>query len=453
MKRRRFIEGAGAALGGVFLLGQRDSRSTGQDHGSAAARTTGPDPATPAKQDGQGQEEDAEETETPADTGITHVSPDGERGASGTRDDPLDSIYDAVRRAEPGETIHVAAGEYREEIHTQQGGEPGEPITITGPRDAVVRPTLEDGTARQGPILTINHSHVHLRGLAFDGLADPGREGDADWYGDIIRATPEAGQDYLEDLVLMPDAVGNGRSALVSATRVVGAEIGGFEVTGPAGVQHLYDEEDGHNGEIVYLGTAIDNIGEDWYGWDTVDRTRDVHVHHIDNSAGHPHAELVDAKPGTRDILIEYCTDGGGSGAYTLRGHDDTDEAAVGLRGSDATLRYCVIEDGNGQAVQVGVDALAQDGRFEELTGTAEPDAATDAGTGHAIYGNRLTGNDGLAIRFPVDEDGIAQGYGPAAQRHICGNTYDGETHGTPDAAWDAALTRADTIGHTGGQR
>lgn len=450
MYRRQFLRLAGLGTAAVAGCSSAPESGATQSPGDPTATTESRSP-TPSETDTA--------TEAPArisaESMATYVSvKEGFAGASGTQDDPLASIYEAVRGAEPGETIHVAPGEYREEIHTQQGGNPGAPITLTGPRDAVVRPTFEDGSPRQGALLNIKHGHFHLRGLTFDGLADPGHEGEGDWYGGGIEALPED-EVYLEDLVIMPDAIGNSRKAMVSLIRVVGAEVGGFEVIGPAGVQHLHGDVDGHNGEIVYVGTAIDNIMSDWYPGDDVDRTRDVHVHHIDNSAGHPHAELVDAKPGTRNVLIEYCTDLGGSGRYILPGHEVTDEAAVGLRGRDGTLRWSVIENGHGQAVKVGSwNPFYQEDAFLEKAGEAYPEEALelDAGTDNAVYGNRFTGNAGLAVQFETDKnEDIIPEYGPEAQHHICGNEYNGRTHGDPDAACSGDLPVGDGIGHTGG--
>ena len=50
------------------------------------------------------------------------------------------------------------------------------------------------------------------------------------------------------------------------------------------------------NGEIIYLGYSVPE-------------TRNIHVHHVANTEGHPHSELIDAKWETREIRIEHCTD------------------------------------------------------------------------------------------------------------------------------------------------
>ena len=84
-------------------------------------------------------------------------------------------------------------------------------------------------------------------------------------------------------------------------------EIGEFNVIGPAGLQYLLGSQQGWFGEIVYLGTFLGDMHR--YDGIGIDQPNGIHGHQIDNSAGHPHSELVDAKLRTHDRTIEYCTD------------------------------------------------------------------------------------------------------------------------------------------------
>lgn len=382
------------------------------------------------------------------DSRTLYVAPEGNIGRGrGTRSYPYTSIQTALENAEPGDVIDVGAGVYHERIQTHHGGTADDPITISGPTGAIIRPPVQGQGTLPAPVLTISHAHIHLTGCTFDGLANPDRAGEARWYSSLIDVQPEASQDYLTDIAIKPDAVGNSYKALVNLVRVREAEVGTFTVTGPAGVQHLYGDVDGHNGEIVYVGTAIDNLGERWYPWDTVDESSEIHIHHIDNSGGHPHAELVDAKPGTSEVTIEYCTDAGGSGHYLLPGHEHPSEAAVSLSGRDNTLRWCVIENGSGHGVKVDSWGRARQERFEEETGEPFPEAAKDAGQNNAIYGNRLLDNKGKAIRFEMDEEGNLFGYGPDDQRVLCGNEITGESHGAPEKPCPDSVPTSERIG------
>lgn len=115
----------------------------------------------------------------------------------------------------------------------RQGGEPGAPITITGPPDAVLRP--DPGAAQ---ILRIHHSHVHLTGLSIDGLLAPERRFETldAWAAigvDISPCAPfkEATSDYLTDILVEPHRIGGSWETLIVPTRIRDASIGGFEVT------------------------------------------------------------------------------------------------------------------------------------------------------------------------------------------------------------------------------
>ncbi len=56
----------------------------------------------------------------------------GSDRASGDENAPLRTICEAIARAGPGDTVRIAAGDYRETIEPWRGGEPGRPITLVG---------------------------------------------------------------------------------------------------------------------------------------------------------------------------------------------------------------------------------------------------------------------------------------------------------------------------------
>lgn len=390
---------------------------------------------------------------------VYYVSPDGSDSNAGSKEDPLGTIQHGLLRATAGDTVHVLPGEYSEGVRTVRPGEAGKPITITGPKDAVFR-----GDAS----FEINHSHVHLRGLTFDGLIDPDRPDDIESYAESLlqineelrnsfkhgsdnpRTVPE--EEYLTDIVVKPHAVGNVGGDAVKISYSKNVEIGEFRVIGPAGVDHLKGDKPGHNGEIIYMGTVYSD------GF-PLDFTHNVHVHHIDNSAGHPHAELVDVKGGCHNILIEYCTDAGGAGRYLPPGKGDelSGERAIKLAGRECTLRWNVIENSNGYGVQVGQWGAAQRNRYEEASGRPFPEELYDSGRKNSIYGNRIVDYGELAIGYLTvhtegEGDHIAEDYGPDDQRHVCGNTINGPTHGNPDKACPGSVPTTETIGHLGGE-
>lgn len=366
----------------------------------------------------------------------------------GTPEEPMASIPVAVNQASPGDTVHVRPGVYDDPLVPQHGGEPGAPITITGPPDAVLR-----SSPRTYNVVLLRHSHIHIRGLTIDGLEVPSKPHEVGSYSraQLVQARPpEETDEYLADLVVAPHRIGNTQKSLVSLERTRDSVVGPFTVIGPAGAKYLYDDRPGHNGEIVYLGTATDNLGSDWHPWETLDETRNVRVHHIDNSAGHPHAELVDVKPGARNVTIEYCTDVGGA-QYLLEGHSETSESAIHLCGSDCTVRWNRVLDSQGQAVHIGCWGVAHPERYEENKGRALPAGVEDTGKNNAVYGNVLHGAGGLALQFPIEDDEFVEGLGPDAQAVICGNDVDGQTMGNPEKPCGDDVPAGTGIGHTGG--
>ncbi|RQG90847.1 hypothetical protein EA473_19775 [Natrarchaeobius chitinivorans] len=212
------------------------------------------------------------------------------------------------------------------------------------------------------------------------------------------------------------------------------AEIGPFRVTGRAGAKWQLTDEENHNGEIVYIGTARTNIEQidDFDGWD---RTQNIHVHHIDNSAGHSHSQLVDVKAGAEDVTIEYCTDGGGS-----QNDQDWAVSAVKLSGYSCTLRWCLIQDGDGNGVNVGTE-ISEDSPNDKI--------AERVGTENAIYGNEISGfEDGWGLAFFPGSDA---GQGPEHQAILCGNSIEGRTAGDPETECPEDVPVGEGVGHTGG--
>lgn len=73
--------------------------------------------------------------------GVVHVAPDGFDGSIGhSRQFPVRTIQRAAELAEPGETILIWPGVYREDVHLRRGGRPGLPLVIRAavPGQAVI---------------------------------------------------------------------------------------------------------------------------------------------------------------------------------------------------------------------------------------------------------------------------------------------------------------------------
>lgn len=426
--RRRFVRQSGvvAAAGMAGCIGN-DSTGTpdGESGAGSGTDTTG---ESSTDDDSDGEERQRENPNT------IFVDGEGTLSASGTADDPLSSIQVALSQAEAGDTIRVRPGVYEERVMPPRGGRPGKPITITGPPDAVLK-----SNPRQYNVVLIRHSHVHITGLTIDGLENPNAPEEVDSYSraQLVQTRPPTGTDqYLTDIVISPHRIGNTQKSIVSMERTRNAEVGPFRVIGPAGAKYLFTDRAGHNGEIVYLGTSPSNLETDWHPWAEYDQSSNILVHHIDNSEGYGHSELVNTKLGTHDITVEYCTDGGGS-----RNTEDSPAASVRFQSFDATLRWCDLRNGLGYGVEIA-SFKARDAQ-EERSDPSE--IQRRGGTDNSVYGNRITGFDEAAIAYPVDSQTQRD------QRHVCGNEYDGESMGDPDASCSSELPQGDGLGHTGG--
>ena len=377
-------------------------------------------------------------------TSTIHVKPDGSPVNSGSEDDPLGSIDRATDFAEPGDTVHVHPGEYRERVNLTTGGTPENPFTLTGPPEAILRPP----EGKEQPALDITKSYTNLTGLTITGLhnSDAPEESDSYHPGKLIEIDGDldAPDEFLEGLVVSPHRLGGAGQSLINSVQFKDSEIGGFKVIGPAGTKWIFEDDEGHNGEIVYLGTAANNRLD--RGYETYDRTRNIRVHHIDNSAGYPHSELVDCKAGVENITIEYCTDGGG-----VQSNDSYYSRAISMDAHNCTIRWNIITEPDGDCVRIGPQSYMSNVNWVD----SEPQTEFERklGTGHSIYGNVFTGYTHEALNFLRESKrpGRDTNPRPEDQRVICNNLYDGYSDADLSTTCPSDVPSESGIGHLGG--
>lgn len=422
MYRRRFLKFGALSVG---LLAGCSGTSTQSPAKHSATTTTH---ATPA-------------TDTPS---TIYVSPDGSDGNTGRRDAPLATIQTALNRAHPGDTVYLTAGEHtnghprKPLARTKRAGTSTEPITITGPPDAVVRgPPSKKAKA---PLIQIKHSHIHLTGVTLNGLTNPSKAGNHQWYRDgVVGCSPPTGQDtypdYLTDVRILPTRAGNSLQKLITVYRTNNAEIGGFKLIGPAGVAYKYGSKSGRPlGAIVSLGRSSNNFGKPWYPWTTPDESHAINIHHIGNLVGYYHTEFVETHPGNYDITVEYCTDAGG-GIHP----------SVLISGAKTTVRWNELLDGTGSGVAIYVPSFKERGVYEKFKPL--PDKRFP-GKNNAIYGNVIRRRGDPAISFS-SPDWLSAG--PDAQQYLCGNDIMGPAVGNPTAECPGTVPDETGIGYTGG--
>jgi len=412
-----------STAGCLRLSAEEDS---GGDGTGSGANASGGDGGGGGSGDGSG---DGLSTDGAADIWVAPGDGRGGEGGDGTEASPFSDVQHALNVAEPGDTIRLESGEYRQQLSTTTAGEPENPITLTGPPDAVVR-----GSEPGETVFGILHSHVHVTGLTFDGLVDPDRQWETPeaWADEIVTTGPgpryEGGVDYISDVVFEPHAVRNARSGFVVARRTRDSSFGNFEVTGPAGAAfhpEMSDPVEGHWGNLFQVGTSPQTVAEHM-PWDSLDRSRNVRIHHVDNSAGYHHSVFATVLAGAENVTVEYCTDRNAGNETSGQQY----VPAVDVGGNNCTVRGNDLGDCR-QGIQFGA-----------WTPTDLAEAA-DWARNNDVYSNRLQGVERAAFAF--------QDSSPEVQRVLCDNRLvavdDGE-YGYATGECGGDVPSVDGIGH-----
>jgi len=90
------------------------------------------------------------------------VSNQGDDGHSATISRPLKTIAEAADRAQPGDSVFIRGGHYRERIAPPRSGLPGKPITYSRYQD---EPVVIDASGKKQGVILWGVSHIVIRGL------------------------------------------------------------------------------------------------------------------------------------------------------------------------------------------------------------------------------------------------------------------------------------------------
>jgi hypothetical protein len=333
-----------------------------------------------------------------------YVDPAGNDTNDGSAGAPLQTIQRALDEAQPGTTINLAPGEYREQPATQRDGAAGAPITIKGPetgqdRSGRYQATLY-GTER---IFNIDHSYYVLDGFTIDGqekLKD--RE-----LPDDLSAITAFKQSVATD-------VEDGRLIYIGSSDesrdMTGIEIRNMFLSGAGGecvrlrnnahdnviadsvIQYcgLFGKKSDsssrfefHNGEGVYIGTSPKSDSQPMHENDT--SSGNLVTGNIIHTFG---SECFNVKENAHDNVFEdnQCSGNAESTEF--------DGSSIELRGHNNIVRNNTISDSEGVAIKIKSDS-------DEY----------DKG-GNVIEGNRISGVAGEAFQYESD----------ARQGQMCGN-------------------------------
>lgn len=231
----------------------------------------GPDGGTPPGADAQPRPDaTAADSGVPAERAL-YVAPNGNDANPGTLAQPLRTVAEGLRRAQPGETVRLRAGTYNELASFPRSGLPGQPITLAampGERAVLDGSGLGRGLGEPGLIMIVDRDHIVVRGLELTGL-----DGTlADFPSGIwVYGT-------TRDIVLEDNLVHDIRA------------FGGGLDSGAHGIA-VYGLEPIPSEDIVIRGNEVRDLTLGWSEAVVINGNvrrflvEDNHVHHVDNIA------------------------------------------------------------------------------------------------------------------------------------------------------------------------
>lgn len=284
----------------------------------------------------------------------------------------------ALSLVQPGDTIHLLPGDYRENVVSVVDGRAEAPITIMGPADAILR-----GAGAASAAFYLSHNYYTLVGFTIDGL-----------YGD-----PAQKEGYTQKLLYVqgtqPKLGVTGLRVLNMTFRNAGGECLrlryfahqneiAYSTFTTCGLLDFAFGDGGKNGEAIYIGTSSTQWDDGKNPTPDPDESRANWIHHnVMNTQGN---ECVEMKEGATANLVEQnsCT-----------GQLDPDSGGIGSRGNGNIIRYNVVYGNVGAGVRLG---------GHEVDGI-------QYGVANEVYGNQLFNNVAGGVNVAI---------GPQAK--ICGN-------------------------------
>src|SRR6185369_11251558 len=308
-----------------------------------------------------------------------YVSPSGDNKNNGLSSDlAFKTIQEAIDQAQPGDTIEIADGEYRQDIVSKRDGAPDRKIVLEGSTNAVVK---GDGGAH---IVEINHSFLTLRGFTVDGLFGDSKSSKG--YRDkLIYIQGMGNKKGVEGLLIENMTVQNSGGECIRMRYFATKNEISHNTIRNCGVNDFLFSGGGKNGEGVYLGTAPEQRGNGKNPTNDPDISENNWIH--DNTFDTAGNECVDIKEGATRNIVEKnsCT-----------GQKDKNSGGMDSRGNENVFRYNQIFGNKGAGIRLGGDNQ------------------TD-GINNFIYGNTIKDNASGGIKVEQKP-----------QAKMCQNTFSG---------------------------
>lgn len=315
-----------------------------------------------------------------------YVHPEGSDDDTGLSwQQPLRTLQKALALARAGDRIMLAAGDYWEDVQSVRDGTPDAPIWIIGSTGATLR------GAGRSRMFEINHSHIILMNLIFDGKAGAGSQA----------------EDYRDKLLYVKGKTLNG----VSGLRILNIDFrnaGGEclrlkyfarqnEIAHSrfqnCGVWDFVFNQGGKNGEAVYIGTAPEQLDRNPTPDPDASNSNWVHHNWFDTQGN----ECVDIKESAAYNLVEH---------NECSGQRDPKSGGLSVRGNYNILRFNLVDDNSGAGIRLGGDT-ALDGIYNE------------------VYGNTLRDNEYAGLKIMAQPQAVLCGnIIEPANRHVVRGKY-----------------------------
>ncbi len=285
------------------------------------------------------------------------------------------SIQKAIDLAKPGDFIYLSAGTYRQDIQSKKDGKPNLPITIVGPKSAIV---VGSGKPH---VFEINHSYISLKGFTIDGQFGTGTRA-SDFRDKLLYVAGRQPGKGVTGLKITGMTIQNAGGECIRLRYFAQKNEIRNNTIRNCGIYDFRFKKSGKNGEGIYIGTAPEQLNDEKNPTGDPDQSSNNWIAgNIINTQGN---ECVDIKESSKENLVE---------GNSCTGQKDPDSGGMDARGSNNTFRNNNIFENLGAGIRLGGDRKKD-------------------GINNNVYSNLIRGNDKGGIKF----ERIPQG-------KICGNT------------------------------
>jgi len=301
---------------------------------------------------------------------VIFVSPEGSDDNSGLSSKaPLKHIQKALEMAQPGDTVVLLPGEYRENIKTVRSGTWEKPITILGSPGAVIYGSDKP----RGKVIEVRHSHIQLLHLNVNGhfLNCQGKEC---YHDKLIYVHGEPGE-LLEGVRILSVDLKNALGECLRLKYIKDSEVGWSSIA-HCGLRDYRFNRGKQNGEGIYVGTAPEQSKG------RPDTTKNIYIHH--NTIATYGAECVDVKENSTNIFIQN--------NLCIKTYQKT-SGGISVRGNESVIEGNIVADNKGSGIRLGGDTK-------------------EFGINNEIVGNYLDNNAKFGLKIMRNP-----------QKEVCGNT------------------------------